>query len=104
MSKAKRLTAIAAIFCLFIVFSAPLMASDKVNINTADQIELCTLKNIGEKYAERIIEYRKGHKFKTPEEIMEVKGIGTKIYETNNNRTHHLTCDFTFCTINGNSY
>ena len=74
------------IFCLFIVFSTPLMAGDKVNINTADQVELCTLKNIGDKYAKRIIEYRKDHKFETPEEIMEVKGIGPKTYELNKDR------------------
>ena len=74
------------IFCLLVVFSTPLMAGNKVNINTADQVELCTLKNIGDKYAQRIIDYRKEHKFEKPEEIMEVKGIGPKIYELNKKR------------------
>lgn len=86
MRNFKKSLVIAVIFCLFIVFSAPVMAGDKVNINTAGQEELCTLKNIGDTYAQRIIEYRKAHKFEKPEEIMEVKGIGTKTYELNKDR------------------
>ncbi len=74
------------VICLFIVFSTPVMAETKVNINTADQVTLCTLKNIGDKYAKNIIEYRKKHKFKKPEEIMKVKGIGEKTYEINKDR------------------
>jgi len=42
------------------------------------------LKRIGPKYAERIIEYReKNGPFKTPEDIMKVKGIGPKTFELN---------------------
>lgn len=59
----------------------------KININTALVEELTELKNIGPKYAERIIEYReKAGPFKTPEDIMKVKGIGKKTYEANKDR------------------
>ncbi|MBR1729966.1 MAG: helix-hairpin-helix domain-containing protein [Selenomonadaceae bacterium] len=55
---------------------------DVVNINTADVNELATLKGIGPKTAERIIEYRKNNgSFKSIEEIKNVKGIGDKKFE-----------------------
>jgi len=56
--------------------------SGKVNINTATATELDTLPGIGPAYAGRIIDYRtsKGG-FKSPEEIMNVKGIGQKTYD-----------------------
>ena len=38
-------------------------------------------KGIGEAKARDIIEYRKKNKFKTLEEIMNIKGIGKSIYE-----------------------
>lgn len=55
----------------------------KVNINTATVEELKILKGIGEKKAEAIIEYRKKNgSFKNKEELMKVRGIGKKLYES----------------------
>ena len=55
----------------------------KVNINMATVEELKTLKGIGEKKAEAIIEYRKQNgSFKNKEELMKVRGIGKKLYES----------------------
>lgn len=60
-----------------------------VNLNTADSKELQRLYRVGPVIAERIIAYRKANgKFKTIEEIQEVKGIGPKIFEYN---AHLLT-------------
>lgn len=54
----------------------------KVNINTAGKEQLMDLPRIGEKIAVRIIEYReKNGKFKRPEDIMKVKGIGEKTFK-----------------------
>ncbi len=54
----------------------------QVSLNTAGIEELILLPGIGEKMAERILEYREQHGcFHSPEEIMEVKGIGAKKYE-----------------------
>ncbi|WAM30703.1 helix-hairpin-helix domain-containing protein [Caldicellulosiruptor naganoensis] len=56
--------------------------SGKININTASKEELKTLDRIGDKLAERIIEYRQTHgPFKSIEEIKNVNGIGDKIFE-----------------------
>ena len=55
----------------------------KVNINTATVEELKTLKRVGEKKAEAIIEYRKKNgSFKTKEDLMKVRGIGKKLFES----------------------
>ena len=79
---------LAVITCLAlaiaIAWAAPLLAEEmsKVNLNTATKAELLTLNGIGESYADRIIEYRKNNgPFQSPEEIMQVKGIGEKIYQ-----------------------
>ena len=55
----------------------------KVNINTATVEEIKTLKGVGEKKAEAIIEYRKKNgSFKTKEDLMKVRGIGKKLFES----------------------
>ncbi len=74
-----------AIFLACVVVPA-VADTSKVNINTANKDILMTLKYVGEKIAERIIEYRKGQTFNTPEEIKNVKGVGDKIYKANKNR------------------
>lgn len=52
-----------------------------ININTADAAELMKLKGVGEKTAEKIIEYRAQTPFEKPEDIMNIKGIGEKKFE-----------------------
>lgn len=56
--------------------------SGKININTADEKQLETLSGIGPSRARMIIEYReKNGEFKYIEEIMNISGIGEKIFE-----------------------
>ncbi|MEG0288900.1 MAG: ComEA family DNA-binding protein [Carnobacterium sp.] len=57
-------------------------AGGKVNLNKATIQELQTLSGIGEKKAERILQYRQENgSFKTTEELKEVSGIGEKTFE-----------------------
>lgn len=52
-----------------------------VNLNTATATQIATLPGIGDKAAQRIIEYReKNGGFKKIEELMNVKGIGEKSF------------------------
>lgn len=55
--------------------------SNKISINNATKEELMTLSGIGEKTAEKIIEYRKNQKFSTIDDLKNVSGIGDSIFE-----------------------
>ena len=69
-----------SIILSFMSFSA---FAEVVNLNKADAAAFqYYLKGIGEKRAKDIVAYRKEHKrFKTIEEIMQVKGIGEGIFK-----------------------
>ncbi|SPD76296.1 Competence protein ComEA helix-hairpin-helix repeat protein [uncultured Desulfobacterium sp.] len=74
---------------LVLCFSVPSFSADegKININTASAEELAKLDKVGEAYAKRIVEYREANgQFSKPEDIMNVKGIGPKIFEANKDR------------------
>ncbi len=56
--------------------------ADQININTADAQTLTTVKGIGEKKAQSIVDYReKNGSFKNVEELINIKGIGEKSLE-----------------------
>jgi competence protein comEA helix-hairpin-helix repeat region len=56
-------------------------SNSKVNINTADKTTLMSLPSIGEKTAQKIIDYRENvGKFNTKEDLKNVSGIGDKKY------------------------
>ena len=65
----------------FLFFSTLAFAS--VDINNASVKELTTLKGIGNKKAEAIVEYRKTHCIKNIDELTKVKGIGKKTVKKN---------------------
>lgn len=57
--------------------------SGKININTADAVELDKIPGIGPARAADIINYRETHNgFKTIEEMKNIKGIGDKTFES----------------------
>ena len=74
----KKILLILALFS-FNAFAAP------VNINSADATEISTsLKGIGMKKAQAIIQYREANgPFKTLDDLIMVKGIGEKTTEKN---------------------
>ena len=65
-----------------LVLSMSLLLS-ALDINSAGKSELITLKGVGPKKADAIINYRKNHCFKTVDSITDVKGIGLKTLEKN---------------------
>ena len=89
MQTCKKLLVLSLVVAFFISFVPALWAQEveKININEATVEEIALLKNVGPKYAERIIQYRQENgPFEKPEDIMKVKGIGPKTWELNKNR------------------
>ncbi|MFM5745043.1 ComEA family DNA-binding protein [Aeromonas veronii] len=96
----KKLSAIMLLACLPL-FSQPVLAADKatpkqtttaevaketgkLNINTATLAELTSLKGIGDKKAQAIVDYReKQGKFTSIDQLADVNGIGPATLEAN---------------------
>ncbi|AGF78341.1 competence protein ComEA-like protein with helix-hairpin-helix repeat region [Desulfocapsa sulfexigens DSM 10523] len=67
---------------LTLLFLTVNIAIAAININTADEKTLATLPGIGEAKAAAIVQYRKDNgNFKSPQDIVQVKGIGQKVFE-----------------------
>lgn len=88
--KTKRVCLCLVACLLLVVWTSPVAhaqsavqeKSKGVNINTASVEELAQLPRIGEKMAQRIVEYRqKNGSFKTTEDLKAVQGIGDKNFE-----------------------
>ena len=85
----KRILVLLLVAGIVLTFVPALWAGDtaKVNINTASVEEIAKLEKVGQKYAERIVQYRKDHgPFEKAEDITKVKGIGPKTFELNKER------------------
>ncbi|WP_429064437.1 ComEA family DNA-binding protein [Aeromonas veronii] len=96
----KKFSAIMLLACLPL-FSQPVLAADKatpkqtttaeaakesgkLNINTATLAELTSLKGIGDKKAQAIVDYReKQGKFTSVDQLADVNGIGPATLEAN---------------------
>ncbi|HHQ4453134.1 helix-hairpin-helix domain-containing protein [Aeromonas veronii] len=96
----KKLSAVMLLACLPL-FSQPVLAVDKaapkqttttavakesgkLNINTATLAELTSLKGIGDKKAQAIVDYReKQGKFTSVDQLADVNGIGPATLEAN---------------------
>jgi competence protein ComEA len=63
------------------------VSGNKIRLNSASAEQLQQLSGIGEKKAEAILQYRQQHgKFKTIEELQNIKGIGPKLLQKNKDR------------------
>lgn len=88
----RTIRSVTALFIVFFLLAAPLIAqaqkspappsgAKKINLNSATVQELVTLPKIGEKTAQRILDYRtKNGRFQKIEDLMKVKGIGEKTF------------------------
>ena len=61
-----------------------ILAADTININTADKASLTSIKGVGEKRAEAIIDYREQNgPFGSVDDLAAVSGIGQKTIDAN---------------------
>ena len=68
--------------------ASAMAATDKVDINTANAVELAeALNGVGLSKAEAIVAYREQHgPFKSADQLAEVKGIGLRTVDKNRER------------------
>lgn len=67
---------------LFLMAALAVLLFAKVDINTANVQQLSALKGVGPVKAAAIVEWReKNGKFKSVDELSQVKGLGTKTVE-----------------------
>lgn len=80
----RRMAGFVTMLALLVALAPAVPASETagVNINTASEEELVSLPGIGPSKAKAIVEYRSAHPFKSTEELMNVRGIGEKTFET----------------------
>ena len=77
----------------FLLGLAACLCFASVDVNTAGEKELATLKGVGEKKAKAIVAYRKSHGcFKSVDDFKSVKGIGPKIISANKKELRASSC------------
>ena len=88
MFRMVRLCVTALAFILGAGLFAPVLAGEKVNVNTADALVIAhSLTGIGESRAEAIVAYREQYgPYKTLSEITDVKGVSEAILAKNEGR------------------
>lgn len=82
MKQARRV--IAGLVMAVLLAAVPSLGAEggkKVNVNSADALQLALLPRVGPSVAQRIIDYRKQNgPFKKVEDLMLVRGIGEKTF------------------------
>jgi len=63
-----------------------------INIQTASKDDLMCIKGIGEKKASAILKYRKSHKLKSADDLIEIKGFGKALIANVKSGTKSVAC------------
>lgn len=77
-------------------------ARSRVDINNATKGQLMLLDDVGEKRADRILQYRKNHCFHSIDDLKNVKYIGQEIVDQNRDRVVVGSCQETDQAVMGN--
>jgi len=63
-----------------------------LNVQKASKDELMCIKGIGEKKASAIMKYRKSHKLKSAQDLLEIKGFGKSLVQNVQKDTKSVAC------------
>lgn len=63
-----------------------------LNVQKASKDELMCIKGIGEKKASAIIKYRKSHKLKSADDLIEIKGFGKALIKNIQKNVKSVAC------------
>ena len=73
---------------LLLMFSV----ASALNVQKASKDELMCIKGIGEKKASAIIKYRKSHKLKSAQDLLEIKGFGKALLKNVQKDVKSVAC------------
>ena len=74
----------------FMAISLSLLSA--LNVQKASKDELMCIKGIGEKKASAIMKYRKSHKLKSAQDLLEIKGFGKVLVKNVQKDIKSVTC------------
>jgi competence protein ComEA len=77
----RRSNMVTAVLCGLVLAAGGVLASERIDLNTASAQELARLPGIGPAKAEAIVQHRAQQPFARPDDLRKVKGIGDKLYD-----------------------
>ena len=77
---------------ILVMLALTLSFLSAINVQTASKDELMCIKGIGEKKANSIIKYRKSHKLKSADDLLEIKGFGKGLVKNVKKNIKSATC------------
>ena len=77
---------------IWITLALMLSFLSALNVQQASKDELMCIKGIGEKKATTIMKYRKTHKLKSADDLLEIKGFGKVLVKNVQNNIKSVAC------------
>jgi len=77
---------------LILIFSLDIFAMSAYELQVVDKKTLSCIKGIGEKRLNAILEYRKGHRLTTLDDLLNIPKIGKKTIENIKNNIKKKSC------------
>ncbi len=77
---------------ILVMLALTLSFLSAINVQTASKDELMCIKGIGEKKANSILKYRKSHKLKSADDLLDIKGFGKGLVKNVQKNVKSVAC------------